>query len=489
VVRFIELLDEQVLPADNTREEADRDAIRVLDVFAAKGGQWPLVVVSGAKEGSWPATSVQEPLFDLDQALNGVRDTAALRRDKVNAERHAFTLATSRATQRLVLTAAPGPDEDGCLPSRFVTAAGIDVVPLPAATEDVQDSAPSRTLSELVARLRACTLNPSMSAVLREHAVEQLRVIMAAADSQGHALAPAANPTTWWGVGGWSGPGEVQLVADHEPVQLSGSQVGALLTCPRRWFLETQAHGQAHASAKTQIGTLLHHLFEMDARAALEGQPRVSDADARSWLEDHWDSLGWRSPATASAGLEQALAAFGRYRVWADDRLTRQLLAAETHFELPLELDAQPLVIRGVVDRLERDADGRVIVVDFKTGKAGKVDEYLDQLGCYELAAVSGALGEDIPSIAGPSELVWPSMDARVTVKADVGCKVTAAPPLVAGVEECDGYPSEFHARLARAAGIVRSGTFAATAGAGCSRCAFRSGCPALVGDWGDTDE
>ncbi|MDR0836903.1 MAG: PD-(D/E)XK nuclease family protein [Propionibacteriaceae bacterium] len=489
VANFIELLDEQVLPADHTREEIDRDAVRVLDFYASKGAQWPLVVVTGVKEGSWPATVVQQPLFDLDLALYGARDTAALRRDKVEAERHAFTLATSRATQYLVLTASPAPDEEGCLPSRFVAAAGIPVVSGDALSRDSSASGRPRTLSELVASLRTCTLDAAASPVLREHATQKLRAIAAARDAAGQPLAPLANPDTWWGVGGWSGPSLVQLVADDEPVVLSGSQVGALLACPRQWFLETQARGATRGGVKTQVGTLLHRLFELDAQATLAGGAGVSVASARTFLEERWQGLGWRSPATALAGLEQTLVTFGRYRTWADGRLSRELLAAETRFELRLTLAVKPVIIRGVVDRLERDHAGRVIVIDFKTGKAGKADEYLDQLGCYELAAVSGALGEQFPSAAGPSELVWPAIDARVTVKTDVGCRVTAAPPVVAGVEEFEGYPSEFHSRLARAADIVRSGSFDAIAGATCSRCFFRSSCPALAGDWGETGE
>jgi hypothetical protein len=238
-----------------------------------------------------------------------------------------------------------------------------------------------------------------------------------------------------------------------------------------------------------QVGTLLHSLFAQAAKAFLAGEPAMSLDNARERLELGWAGLGWRSPATAAAAMEQTVASFARYRKWADGRRERQLSAAETPFRIELVLDSLPVAVRGRVDRLETDEEGRSVVVDFKTGKGGKPDAYLDQLGCYELAVAAGAFGEGLSTVAGPSELVWPTLDPRKTNPGDVGCKVTPAPPIALGVSEFDTYASEFHSRLAHAAQIVRSGAFDAIAGVGCQRCAFRSGCPAVAGDWGDERE
>jgi len=65
--------------------------------------------------------------------------------------------------------------------------------------------------------------------------------------------------------------------------------------------------------------------------------------------------------------------------------------------------------ITGRVDRLERDPQGRGIVVDLKTGSTAPRDEELDrhpQLGVYQLAVLLGAFERYGISEPGGAELV-----------------------------------------------------------------------------------
>jgi RecB family exonuclease len=65
--------------------------------------------------------------------------------------------------------------------------------------------------------------------------------------------------------------------------------------------------------------------------------------------------------------------------------------------------------ITGRVDRLERDAQGRGVIVDLKTGGTAPRDEDLDrhpQLGVYQLAVLLGAFEELGITEPGGAELV-----------------------------------------------------------------------------------
>ena len=65
--------------------------------------------------------------------------------------------------------------------------------------------------------------------------------------------------------------------------------------------------------------------------------------------------------------------------------------------------------ITGRVDRLERDAQGRGVIVDLKTGATAPRDEDLDrhpQLGVYQLAVLLGAFEELGITEPGGAELV-----------------------------------------------------------------------------------
>ena len=72
------------------------------------------------------------------------------------------------------------------------------------------------------------------------------------------------------------------------------------------------------------------------------------------------------------------------------------------------------MVLRGLMDRVEIDADGQVLVVDLKTSKtpptAGKVAEHV-QLGVYQTAVQQGAV--EGRSVSGGAELVQLRNDAK----------------------------------------------------------------------------
>ena len=79
----------------------------------------------------------------------------------------------------------------------------------------------------------------------------------------------------------------------------------------------------------------------------------------------------------------------------------RRLIAAEQGFRARLT-DSDPVIeITGKADRIELDGAGRLVVIDFKTGKSIPTDEEVArhaQLGTYQLAIAYGGL-EDLPGV------------------------------------------------------------------------------------------
>ena len=162
---------------------------------------------------------------------------------------------------------------------------------------------------------------------------------------------------------------------------------------------------------------------------------------------------------------------------------SRALLATEARFETVVELDdGEQVSLFGYADRLELDADGRVVVVDLKTSKSkptGPAVQRHVQLGVYQYAVDHGAVDDlladhhhqrppDRPASSGGAELVQlglPDGDSALVQQqpafADDGPERTA-----------------LRAQLDRAAGLVRAETFPAVAGDHCRDCAFSSICP-----------
>ncbi len=110
----------------------DADEVAVLSVAAAAGRRWHTVVVSGCVEGEFPRLRVRPRFFDRAVLTDGggADDGPTRRHHTLADERRLFALASSRATHRLVVTAAPEP---GVLLSRFVEGWEPGAVRLPRA--------------------------------------------------------------------------------------------------------------------------------------------------------------------------------------------------------------------------------------------------------------------------------------------------------------------------------------------------------------------
>jgi superfamily I DNA/RNA helicase/RecB family exonuclease len=107
------------------------DVVTVTSISAAAGRQWPVVVVAGCVEGELPRVHARPRLFDRALLDEPSPPAPAERRQRALAdERRLFAAARSRATRRLVASAAPEP---GVLLSRFVEGWPAAAVRLPDA--------------------------------------------------------------------------------------------------------------------------------------------------------------------------------------------------------------------------------------------------------------------------------------------------------------------------------------------------------------------
>ena len=110
---------------------ARNGAVAVLSVNAAKGQEFDLVIVAGCLEGALPQTARPQGLFEPG-GWTATRPVA--RADAVlDAERRRFTLAASRARDRVVFTASrvDGRGE----PSRFLRELGLELPAEPPALD------------------------------------------------------------------------------------------------------------------------------------------------------------------------------------------------------------------------------------------------------------------------------------------------------------------------------------------------------------------
>ncbi len=467
----------QAIPADTHRESELRDrGVRLVTAHRAKGEQWPLVVVVGVQDGSWPNLTRRGSLLEPDRlSVDGV--LAPTPTSQVLAEeRRLFLLACSRASDHLVVSAVASDQPDGAQPSRFLRDLGVQVHHIDAAGRR------SGTLPALVAHLRQVATDPSRSGALREAAAERLARLAETRDRSGRPLVPQANPSRWWGVLDYSRP-DAPLVADGQPIVLSGSQVESLLDCPRQWFLARQARAEAQRGSAASVGSVVHVL-------AQHSEAEHTDLEQmREQLEAVWPDLPFDAQWLQLAEREEAEAALERFAAWQQAMASRTVLGVEVDFRVPVEVGGETVELHGSVDRLELDEQGRLFIVDFKTGRSvpsQKEVDRMDQLGIYQLAAQEGAFEHLAPGErrVGGAELVYlRKQDGKTPFPKVVGqSSLDELPHGERGApapEPGPDGPTWVHEDLATAARTIREERFWATPCQRCSYCPFAASCPA----------
>ena len=496
---FLDHVLGQELPADTLAAAADRgDAVRLLTAHAAKGLEWDLVAVAGVQEGVWPDLRLRGSLLGSERlvdVLAGRADGAGLRASLVgqtsallDEERRLFHVAISRARRRLLVTAvasaAVGGDDHEEQPSRFLhelAAADPPATggtgpnpngpnltgpnpegPVPHGDEHPQDgpsavlpvTLPPRglTLSALVAELRTAVTDPAAPVTRRHAAAGELARLAAAG-------VPGAHPDDWWGLRGLSD--DRPLVDEGEPVRVTPSAMESALRCSLRWLLERHG-GSGPASAAQGVGNLVH------AAAMLAEDASVDREALLEYVAARFDAIELAARWMAGPERQRAEAMVDKLLRWLAGN-PRRLLAIEHEFAVRLDDPSRPIELTGRVDRLEVDAEGRLVVIDLKTGKSTAVTEREvaehPQLGAYQAAVEAGGFAEfgEEPGGAALVQLGTGARDAKEQTQAAAG----------EGPEA--GWAT---ALVRRTADTMAASTFAAVANSKCRVCPVRTSCP-----------
>ncbi|MGH3329485.1 MAG: PD-(D/E)XK nuclease family protein, partial [Streptomycetales bacterium] len=466
VLNFLAELEAQQIPGDTLAERATRGAaVRVLTAHRAKGLEWRLVVVAGVQEGVWPDLRRRGSLLQPDRiGRDGLAEplsAAAM----LAEERRLFYVAVTRSRQRLVVTAVRSAQDDGDQPSRFLAELGVPPV------EVTERPLRPLSLASLVGELRAVLVDPQAGDRLRRVAAARLAVMAGERDPDGHLLVPAARPEQWWGLEDETDPG-VPVRDPARPVALSGSALTGLQECPLRWFLAHEAHAESARTAALGFGSLVHTLADDVAHERIPADL----AALMERLDRVWDQLAFDAPWQSHQQKGEARQALARFLAWHTRAHGRVVIATEQEFALPLHVGDHEVAIRGFMDRVERAEDGAVHIVDFKTGRYQPSGEQVathPQLGVYQLAVRSGALGDAVGegSPSGGAELVQlrlPAKDATLPL-------VQRQPPLP---PEREG-ATWIERLLGEAARRILAEEFPPAKGQVCGRCEFRRCCPA----------
>ncbi|MBV9821401.1 MAG: ATP-dependent helicase [Actinobacteria bacterium] len=440
----------QLQIADTTPERSRAaDEVAILTAHASKGLEWQVVCVAGVQDGSWPNLRQRGSLLGSDLLVDLLAHRApvssGLFAERLAEERRLFYVAITRARRALLVTAV---DSDEAQPSRFLE----ELDPLPEAVQARPVATASRRfqLAGLVAELRAVLVDEDADEDEQAAAAEQLAKLAAAG-------VPGAHPREWWGRAPLSTDAPIRPPSAG-PVPIRPSKFSAYTDCQLRALLMELGATDATDEVAASLGTLVHWVAE-------QAEPGAGVEQLTELLERGWSRLEFAAPwhaVTERARAQRMLVALASWLV--DSRAELSLVAREE----PFRVRVGDAVLSGKVDRLERDADGRLVVIDLKTSKSKPSRQEVaghPQLALYQLAVAEGGFTDGEPTEPGGARLV------------QVGASSPGA-QAQAPLAEFDD-PGWVAAEVNRIAAVLRGNSVTAQPGKGCSRCPVRTCCPA----------
>jgi RecB family exonuclease len=270
-----------------------------------------------------------------------------------------------------------------------------------------------------------------------------------------------ADPAGWHGMSPVSTTEPMWSREDHPDhiVTLTPSSLQTLTDCPLRWMAERHG-GTDPRDLGSTVGSVLH---------ALIAEPCSSETELLAALRRAWQHLPFESRWYADNEL-------ARHRTMIETFLAWRAQTRDELTEVGVEVEVDGVLdgkvrLRGRVDRIERDAAGRLVIVDVKTGKTpvSKDDgQRHAQLAAYQLAVAEGLVEHgDEP---GGGRLVY------LGKTGSAGATVREQDPLTP--EALD----QWRERIRDAAGATAGPQFIARVNDGCAHCPLRPSCPAHTG-------
>lgn len=246
------------------------------------------------------------------------------------------------------------------------------------------------------------------------------------------------------------------------PSSLTPSKIASFKDCALAFRLANIDRLPEAPSPYAVKGTLVHKALEL----LFSGGPRTRQA-ARRCLDDAWELVG-----DQIAELEMDREGSERFRdearalVDAYFTLEDPTQVEVVGTEMTLEVVRGDLRLRGIIDRLERDPDGSLVVSDYKTGRVPHQAQEQSRFGGLHFYAYlcQEALGE-LPGLVQLLYLAGPTRIAAVPTEQSVRAMARRATAVWSAIERA-----------------CRDEDFRPHPSGLCAYCSFRAYCPAFGG-------
>ncbi|HVA96557.1 MAG TPA: ATP-dependent DNA helicase [Candidatus Acidoferrales bacterium] len=328
------------------------NAVNILTVHASKGLEFPVVFVINLVSQRFPSRDRKE---QIPVPTDIIRESLPEGEEGLQEERRLFYVAITRAKDKLFLTA-----------SRFYNEGKRERKISPFVIETLGE----QTVQAIVKKQTAVPPGQQLSL---------LEVLNSNIQNQNENKKPET-------------PSPSSLV----PITyISYSQLQTFETCPLHYKLRYILNLPSPPSPALSYGISVHSTLRDYFQLLLHNQ-KPKPETIQELLKKNWVNQGFTSKTHETQTFEQAQTMLEKFA-----KQTIQHMPLTLSVELPFNFWLDKLKVGGRIDRIDKLDDGRIEIIDYKTGRnvptEKKVREDL-QLSFYALAAAEvqdGILGKD----------------------------------------------------------------------------------------------
>lgn len=185
------------------------------------------------------------------------------------------------------------------------------------------------------------------------------------------------------------------LEADKPPrisadtMEFSASKIELYKRCPLQFKYRYVLNVPTRPSGPINVGAAVHAVLEKITKRRMNGESTTNE-QALVLLEKHWESADFESRKNADEYWENAKLMIRNYMEWDMDASGRGSTIVDVEKKFGLDIDGLKFI--GKMDRVDKEADGKYVVTDYKTGKTPTRQSEIAgdiQMNLYALAAES----------------------------------------------------------------------------------------------------
>lgn len=315
------------------------NAVNILTIHSSKGLEFPFVFVVNLVTQRFPSRDRKEQI-PLPKEI--IREELPEGDENLQEERRLFYVAITRAKEKLFLAA-----------SRFYGEAKRERKLSPFIAETLGDAAVENIIKKQVIE------DPGQQLSL----LDMVNITIASTEKK----LP-----------------EIETPPLYTPTYISYSQLNTFITCPLHYKLRYIMNIPTPASPALSYGISVHSTLR-DFTTALKSQEKVTYDHISTMLKKNWVPIGYTGKLHEQQSYKQA------ERMLMDfAKSSLEEKANTVAIEMPFNFWLDKIKIGGRIDRIDQLPDGRIEIIDYKTGSnlptEKKVKEDF-QLLFYALAA------------------------------------------------------------------------------------------------------